>query len=198
MLLHHCYTCSPTVPWHETEVILCLILLSSCPWSIQLIGNTPLVYLNKVVDGCLARIAVKLKAMENCSSINDTFSSLVQIHYETTGLEICRGCGGKVGVFVSGMGTRETVIGARRFLKNKNLDIKAYNVEPTESAILNGREPATYQLKLASNWIYCIPLHVNGLHMIQGISPGFITPILDVSILDEVVPVSLKINSISL
>nr|CAN75169.1 hypothetical protein VITISV_013081 [Vitis vinifera] len=162
MLLHHCYTCSPMVPWHETEVILCLILLSSCPWSVQSIGNTPLVYLNKVVDGCLARIAVKLKAMENCCSVKDTFSPLVHIHYETTGPEIWRGCGGKVGVFVSGMGTGETVIGARRFLRKKNLDIKAYNVEPTESAILNRREP--------------------------GIRPGFITPILDVSILDEIVP----------
>ncbi|RVW27440.1 Cysteine synthase [Vitis vinifera] len=112
------------------------------------------------------------------------------------GPEIWRGCGGKVGVFVSGMGTGETVIGARRFLRKKNLDIKAYNVEPTESAILNRREPVIYYI--FPNWIYCIPLHVNGLHMIQGIRPGFITPILDVSILDEIVPVSLKINSISL
>jgi cysteine synthase B len=59
---------------------------------------------------------------DNCSNI--------KAHYETTGKEIIEQTGGKLDIFVAGMGTTGTIMGAGRKLKEYNDKIRIVGVEP--------------------------------------------------------------------
>ena len=91
-------------------------------------------------------------------------------HYEFTGPELWRQCGGTIGAFVSGIGSGGTLQGVGTFLKEHNPGVLLFAVEPANRSALLGHEP--------------------GLHRIQGIGDGFIPDILNVSIINEVIEVT--------
>lgn len=93
-----------------------------------------------------------------------------EIHYRATAPEIWEQMNQQVDIFVSGLGSGGTLCGVGRFLKEQNPAVAVIAVEPKNVSALLGHEP--------------------GLHKIQGIGDGFVPPVLDTSLVDEVFEVS--------
>jgi cysteine synthase B len=62
----------------------------------------------------------------------------VLAHYETTGPEIFAQTNGEIDVFVAGMGTTGTLMGVKRFFKEKKPEVRIVAVEPTEGHTIQG------------------------------------------------------------
>ncbi|MGA2477405.1 MAG: cystathionine beta-synthase [Spirochaetia bacterium] len=90
-------------------------------------------------------------------------------HFETTGPEIWEDAGGKIDVFVAGMGTGGTISGAARFLKQKNPKIVVVGADP-EGSILSGDAPRRFK--------------------VEGIGEDFIPKTFDRQVVDEMIRVS--------
>ncbi|MCU0860576.1 MAG: cysteine synthase A [Thermoplasmata archaeon] len=91
------------------------------------------------------------------------------IHRKTTAREILKAVD-RIDAFVAGVGTGGTITGVGKALKKKHPQVRIVAVEPAESPVLSGRDPAP--------------------HKIQGIGAGFVPDVLDRTAYDTVVTVS--------
>ena len=91
------------------------------------------------------------------------------IHITTTAEEIWNDTKGEIDAFVAGVGTGGTITGVGEALKPRRPSLKIFAVEPEDSPVLSGGKP--------------------GLHKIQGLGAGFVPPILDMKVVDEVIKV---------
>jgi cysteine synthase B len=64
-------------------------------------------------------------------------------HYETTGPEVFSQTKGRIDVFIAGMGTTGTLMGAGRYLKEKKPGVVIAGVEPTQGHTIQGLKNMT-------------------------------------------------------
>jgi len=123
------------------------------------------------MKGAIAKAEELQQANEN-AVILQQFSNPAnpEIHQLTTAKEILRDTDGNIDAFVAAVGTGGTLTGTSRVLKEEVANIAIFAVEPADSAILSGMDPAP--------------------HKIQGIGAGFVPDILDRSVYGEVITVS--------
>src|ERR1700735_2040895 len=91
------------------------------------------------------------------------------IHRATTAEEGWTQTDGKIDFFISGVGTGGTITGVAQVLKERKPGIKFIAVEPSASPVLSGGQ--------------------KGPHPIQGIGAGFVPPVLDEDLVDEIITV---------
>ena len=92
------------------------------------------------------------------------------IHRSTTAEEIWRDTDGQIDILVAGVGTGGTITGVGEVLKERKPGVQIVAVEPDASPVLSGG--------------------AKGPHPIQGIGAGFVPPILNTGIYDEIIRVA--------
>ena len=122
----------------------------------------------KGMKGAIARADELLAATPN-SIIPGQFSNPAnpEVHERTTAEEIWSDTGGQLDVFISAVGTGGSITGVGRTLKPRLPHLKVIAVEPTNSPVMSGGAP--------------------GPHKIQGIGAGFIPPVMDMKLVDEII-----------
>jgi len=125
------------------------------------------------------------KAEEIAASIENSFyvdqhenMGNVEAHYYTTGPEIWEQTGGRITHFVAGMGTGGTLMGACKYLKEMNPEIKCIAVDPEGSVFY----PYFKERKLVKAKDY----------EVEGLGDERLLPIIDFSLIDEMILVNDK------
>jgi len=126
------------------------------------------------MDEALTRNMIE-KARRICEKTGgfwtDQLNNLDQLMaYWIMGEEIWHQTEGKIDAFVQSTGTAASVRGVAEYLKKKKSDIHITAVEPSESAVLSGQP--------------------TGIHKIEGIGAGFIVPLWNPDVIDEIATVS--------
>ena len=127
--------------------------------------------IGECIDKCI-KIAKQMAADDPNVFLPDQFSNPdnVAAHLKNTGKEILKDADGPIDGFCSGIGTGGTITGIGTVLKRANPNMKIVAAEPENAAILSGGGI--------------------GSHIQMGIGDGIIPPILDQTIIDEIVTVS--------
>jgi cysteine synthase A len=123
------------------------------------------------ITGAIARAEELLKEIPD-SFMPQQFQNPANpaVHARTTAEEIWRDTGGKLDIFVAGVGTGGTITGVGQTLKPRLPNLKVVAVEPAASPLLSGGKHTP--------------------HPIQGIGAGIIPDILDRRVIDEIEKVS--------
>jgi cysteine synthase A len=134
-------------------------------------GEVVLTPAKQSLEGCLKKVK-EIKESRKNVFVPQQFENPNNplIHYLSTGPEIWNQLDHHVDIFVSGLGSGGTLGGVGKFLKERNSDTLIVAVEPKNVSALLGHEP--------------------GLHRIEGIGDGFIPPVLDTSLIGDVVEVT--------
>jgi cysteine synthase len=90
--------------------------------------------------------------------------------YHAMGEEIWAQTEGRLDAFVQSTGTAASVRGVAETLRRYKPGVRIVAVEPKESAVLSGGS--------------------TGVHRIEGVGAGFVVPLWDASVVDEIIPVS--------